>query len=136
MVNRDTFICIFAYLEMGERINLSNICRDAYRAVKEISKMYILQDINKAAFLLNNEQQIFEYEHFICLVCSELKFINLDGDYVKCNNYICKKKWCHNCKKSNNVLLYGNYVESTGGNLNLRQKTILNYRCTDCGLKN
>tara|TARA_R110002073_G_scaffold265732_1_gene428787 strand:+ start:137 stop:508 length:372 start_codon:yes stop_codon:yes gene_type:complete len=123
---------------MSERINLSNICRNTHRAVKEINKMYILQDINKAAFLLINESKIFDYDHFICLVCSELVFIETDQNtsYVKCDNYRCKKKWCRNCKKSDNVLLYGNYIESTGEKINLRQKAVLNYKCTNCGLKN
>lgn len=89
---------VFEYLTVGERAYLQTLNREALKAAQDLNYQYTQQNRTLAAFLLSQEEKIFEYDHYICLVCKRL-FMGPSHSrrFYICGCYICDVRWCLDC---------------------------------------
>jgi len=101
---------VFEYLTVGERTYLQTLNREALKAARDLNYQYVQQNRILATFLLSQEEKIFEYDHFICIVCKKL-FVNprYRGSFSSCECDICDVKWCFECDER----IYRNKIENT-----------------------
>lgn len=105
---------VFEYLTVGERAYLQTLNRESLKAAQDLNYQYVQQNKTLAAFLLSQEEKIFEYDHFICTICKQL-FISPSHPYLHEYQYryyfecvLCNDKWCCNC---GTMIYYGDNMK-------------------------